>query len=198
MKYKKYLLFALSGMLFVSTANAQGKMTITYPISFPLSNTHDYISKTSFRGISVEFTQKVQPMVEVGLETGWNVFYQRADEKVYTEGTASISGVQFRYINAVPILAEGKYYLKTSNKRSKPFAGLGIGTLYVNRSTDFGLYRLTRDSWQFCLRPELGFVYNASSETAFLIGAKYYAGFGTSELDGQSYISINVGVILAL
>lgn len=169
----------------------------TYSIGFPMGNLGDYIEKTSFRGACIEITKRQKPNVDIGIEAAWNLFYERVDSKVYTEGTASISGVQFRYTNTVPLLATGKYYMRTtSGKAVHPYLGLGIGTLFVNRSTDFGLYRITNDTWQFCLRPELGIAIRNRDKPAIIIGAKYYASFNNSDLDSQPYFSINVGMAL--
>src|SRR5688572_8490987 len=88
---------------------AQGSFTLAYPISFPMGDLNDYISKTSFRGIVMEFNKRVKKNVDVGLETGWFVFYQREDAKTYTQENTSISGIQYRYTNSVPILVGAKW-----------------------------------------------------------------------------------------
>jgi hypothetical protein len=96
----------------------------------------------------------------------------------------------------MPLLAGVKYYKETDGN-FMPYAGLGLGTLYVNRSTDLGMYRITTEAWQFALRPELGVTFKAGSGVSAVLGAKYYAGFGTDKLDGQSYISINLGLMFS-
>lgn len=177
--------------------NAQSSFTMSYPIGIPMGDLSDYIGAVSYRGINLEFNRRIKDNLEVGLETGWNVFYEKQAEKVYTDGTASISGVQFRYTNAVPIIAGAKFIKSISGKPMTPYIGVGLGTLYVDRSTDFGLYRITIDAWQFCIRPELGFIYKAERGVGFFVGGKYYAAFGTDDLDGQSYLTINIGVVFS-
>lgn len=171
---------------------------ISYPIGFPMSNLKDYTTQTSFRGINFEFNRRIKPYLDAGIETGWNVFYQREEFKVYNDGTQSISGVQYRYTNAVPILAGVKYY-KENSSIAEPYIGLGIGTLYVDRSTDFGLYRFSTDAWQFCIRPELGVILHAKHDPSIgaLIGVKYYSAFNSNDLDGQSYLTLNVGIVFS-
>ncbi len=192
MKYLIYLAFLAIAL----PASAQnGGFVLSYPIAFPMGNTSDYIGATSFRGINMEFLKRVKENMEVGLEVGWNVFYEKQDEQELKQGTASISGIQYRYINAVPILVEGKWYKTSGSGRAMPFAGLGLGVLYVDQSTDFGLYRISSDAWQFCLRPEIGFMFKAQKGVLPYVGVKYYAGFNADELDGQSFISINIGLM---
>ena len=116
---------------------------------------------------------------------------------MYTDGTQSLAGTQYRYTNAVPMYVGAKYYKATKNANMTPYFGLGIGTIYVDRSTDMGLYRIQTTTWQFALRPELGFKWDTNKGTGILLGAKYHAGFGNNELDGQSFISVNLGFVFS-
>lgn len=194
MKHIITLLFAFISLQLVH-AQKGFNFGLAYPIGFPISNTSDYISKTSFRGFSMEFNNFIKPYLNVGVETAWNIFYERVDNKVYTEETASISGVQYRYTNALPIIAGAKYYKINDNSNVRPFIGVGVGTLYVDRDTDFGLYRINNDAWQFCIRPELGVAMRVPNGGAFVLSGKYFAGFEAEDLEGQSYISLNIGFI---
>ena len=192
----KKIFFLLMTSICIHTAFAQqhGIFIISYPMAFPAGDLSDYISNTSFRGINLEWGKEVKPNVIAEIETGWNVFYQEAPDQVYTEGTASISGKQFRYTNSVPILAGVKWVLKSKNN-VVPYAGLGLGTMYSDRSTDFGLYRISTDAWQFCIRPELGVTFKGRNGPAAMLGVKYYSSFNSSELDGQSFFTVNIGVV---
>lgn len=189
------LLLAMVGSYYV-----QGQMSylLSYPVSFPLGDLHNYSSNVSFRGINVEYDKKMQPKTAADIEIGWNIFYQHVNQKTYTEGTASISGVQYRYTNAVPIIAGGKYYPATANKAIKPYVGLGFGTLYANRRTDFGLYRIVSEAWQFCIRPEAGLEFKMGYGVSLFIGAKYYWAFDAGELGGQPYLSVNLGIRMSM
>ncbi|HEY4286631.1 MAG TPA: hypothetical protein VGN00_05985 [Puia sp.] len=190
---RRILLFSLMALGAISSFAQTDNFMVSYPISFPLGNLHDYTSSTSFRGINMEFNKKMKPGRTVGLEVGWNVFYQHVNSKVYTQGTASISGAQYRYTNAVPIILGTKLYPKMENKGIKPYLGLGAGTMYANRSTDFGLYRISSDAWQFCIRPEVGIEFKGDEGVSGFVGAKYYWSFNEGDLDGQRYLSINIG-----
>lgn len=192
---KKLFLFLLTGIYIHSTFAQHSSFTIAYPIAFPMSDLNNYISKTSFRGISFEYYRHVKQNVAVGLESGWQVFYQKENLKTYTEGTLSVSGVQYRYTNAVPIIVGGRYYKPESNGNIVPFAGLGLGVLYVERATDFGVYRITRDAWQFCVKPELGVLFKVHEGMDIMLAARYYAAFNANDLNGQPYLSLNIGFV---
>jgi hypothetical protein len=83
---KKLFLFLLAGICIQTTFAQHSSFTIAYPIAFPMSDLKNYISNVSFRGISFEYERRVKQNVSVGLETGWQVFYQKENLKTYTEG----------------------------------------------------------------------------------------------------------------
>jgi hypothetical protein len=192
----KSIITLLLATISLTSVHAQRgfNFTVAYPVSFPVGNMSDYISQTSFRGITMEFNHFQTPNLNLGIETGWNVFYERVDNEVFTDKTASISGVQFRYTNAVPIIAGAKYY-RTTDSNVKPFIGAGLGTLYIDKYTDFGLYRIIDDAWQFCIRPEIGIAYGMGNGSALTLNGKYYAGFEADDLEAQNYFSISLGII---
>ena len=142
----------------------------------------------------MEYRKMVQPNLGVGFDVGWNVFYERHAYDTYTLGTVSLSGVQYRYTNAVPLLISANYYLKPDQKYS-PFFGFGVGTLYAYRRTDMGIYSLIQEDWQFAIKPEIGVLVNASPDTAFTLSLKYYTGFATADMEAQSYFAFNVGLL---
>ena len=187
-------IFLLVSIVVGGTVCAQhNSFVMSYPMALPMGNLHDYISATSFRGFNIEFNRRQTHNLEWGLETGWQTFYQRVSAKTYTEGGASITGIQYRYTNIAPILAGVKWYKE--KEKVAPYAGVGLGVMYVNRSTDFGLYRITTETWPFTIRPELGVLIHMQPGVSAMVGAKYYAAFNTNDLDGQSYLSFNVGFV---
>lgn len=193
MKIVISLLLILCSVFGVQGQHANN-FTMSYPIGFPTGDLGDYISKTSFRGINFEFNRMVKQNMSVGLEVGWNVFYEDAGVVEYKDQTVTITGKQYRYTNSVPILAGVQFHPPTSNKNMEPYVGLGLGTLYSNRSTDFGLYRISNEAWQFAIRPEAGLIFKTSSGVNPFVGAKYYWAFEGGGLDGQSFITLNIGL----
>lgn len=191
----KHRMLIIAVLFICNTSYAQhGSITLSYPISFPTGDLGDYIGKTSFRGVSAEFNTKVQPQITVGIESGWNTFYDRADSKEYKSGSATITGVQYRYTNTLPVIGGFKYFIKTAGGNIKPFVGAGAGTMYARRVTDFGLYEIADEAWQLCFRPEAGIKFKTNAGVQPYIGLKYYASFNGGGLDGQKYLTLNLGV----
>ncbi len=85
-----------------------------------------------------------------------------------------------------------------TDKPLKPYIGLGIGTLYSERSTDMNLYRLKQNPWHFAIKPEVGLLYEMSYDVSFKIAAKYYNGFQAGDLTTQGYFSISGGFAFTL
>lgn len=192
---KRYICILITSLLLCSSQSHAQRydFTMSYPVSFPTGNLHDYISNTSFRGFNFEFNKQIKPEMTAGIEAGWNTFYKREDDGAYKTGSATITGVQYRYVNSSPILADVKFYPAISHPRLKPYFGAGMGVLHAERRTDFGLYEFTEDAWQFLIRPEAGLQLKTQSGIDPFIGLKYYIASSSNGLDGQSYLSLNIG-----
>jgi len=192
---KKIFLLFLTVITLQAVYGQKGYSAISYSMGFSTGDFNEYVDQVSYRGVNMEFYWHVKPNLDAGVEVGWNVFYSKEDKKTYTEGTQSISGVQYRYTNAVPIIA-GARWRKTGGK-TEPYVGAGLATTSVNRSTDFGLYRIYNNTWQFCVRPEAGLIYKTSTYSGITAGVKYYANFENDDLSAQSYFTVNVGFAFA-
>jgi outer membrane protein W len=197
---KKIIILAICFTLLTATrvySQQESYLSINYAVSFAVGDMGDYISAVSWRGAQIEYRAAIKDNLLAGVDLGWNVFYQKKDYDTYTVGTESLSGVQFRYQNEVPILASFDYLI-SSDKSLKPYVGLGIGTIYSERNTQMNLYYLEENSWQFAMKGELGLLYELSYHTSLKVAAKYYNGFKTGTLNNQGYFSISAGMAFVL
>ena len=197
---KKIIFLMIFGFLLMtakSYAQQDSYMSVQYSVSIPTGDMGEYLSKTSWRGILIEYRGYVNSKVFAGVDAGWNVFYEKKDYDTYTQGTESLSGIQYRYQNQVPLLATIDYLLMPDNAL-RPYVGLGIGTMYSERATDMNLYRLKLNSWQFAVKGEVGILYEVSYSSAVKFGVKYYNGFKTGSMENQGYLSINLGMAWGL
>jgi len=168
-----------------------------YSIGFGTGDLGDFIDSPSFRGFVFDYRRKVEDNIALGVEVGWNVFYDELNFDTYTVENLSITGKQWRYNNQVPLLFAADYFLATEEK-VKPFAGLGIGTMYSRRNTNMNVYTIEEEAWNFALRPEVGVIYDISYSTGVSATAKYYIGFESGDLPTQSYLSLNLGILFLL
>ena len=172
-------------------SQAENHISIQYDMSFGTGDLGDYISAGRFRGASAQYRYAATDNILVGIDAAWNVFYEKKDYDSYTSGTMTLSGVQYRYQNQVPLLVAVDYVF-SPDKDFQPYIGLGIGTMYSERNTTMGIWVLEENPWQFAIKPEVGLLYNFSFGSALKLGFKYYTGFG-GDLGTQGYFTISAG-----
>jgi hypothetical protein len=191
----KKILYIFIFTLVASSAIAQRSyMSWQYSIGFSSGSLHEYTSPVSWRGFTYNYNWLVESGATVGLELGWNVFYEAKPYGTYTHGNFDYSGKQWRYSNNVPLLFTVGY-TKNPDDKVSPFINLGIGTMYSERLTSMGTWSFYQDGWHFELKPELGFMYNTEGASLALSG-KYYYGFKAGDLPAEGYFTINVGIVL--
>jgi outer membrane protein len=172
-------------------SQAENHLSIQYDMSFATGDMGSYISAGSFRGASAQYRYAVTDNILVGMDAAWNVFYEKKDYDSYTSGTQTLTGIQYRYQNQVPLLAAIDFVFM-SEKKFQPYLGLGLGTMYSERSTQMGIWYVEENPWQFALKPEAGLMYNMATGSALKLGFKYYAGMG-GDLGTQGYFTISLG-----
>jgi len=187
-------LFCVSGMKLYAQEHSNA-IALEYQVSFPSGNLKDYIAKTSWRGIGFEYRQNVTEKLFWGVEVGWNVFYEKREDATYTDGTISITGTQFRYESAVPMMVNVGMDFKSFNI-AKPYASLGIGALYNRTRMDVGVYTLDKEAWHFLLKPELGVIISPTEGTGIIFNVNYEAGFNNSSSKAINYFGLNLGFVL--
>jgi len=186
---------ALMGLAVQARAQlSQKTYSWEYSVGIPVGSFGDFIEETSFRGVAFSYQNPVSDHFSFGFEIGWNVFYEDAGEASYTEGSSTITGDQFRYVNSYPLLLQGQYHFMPE----EPFdfyAGLGLGVINHVQAVDLGLYRIQEEAWQFALRPEAGILYKVKPGTSFRFALKYYGSFADGDLESRSFLSLNAGLV---
>jgi len=190
---KIFLAFILIAGFCSTSVKAQGQIfSIQYSMGFGTGNTNEFISAPSFRGLTFEYKKFITPNHAVGFETTYNFFYERKDYATYTDDNQSLSGVQFRYLHSVPLLASYDYFLKP-NEKYNPYVGIGIGCNLVDQRLDMGIYSITNDAAQFAFRPEIGVLIKANRNLDLVVAGKYFVSTESDGMDGQSYFALNLG-----
>ncbi|MCG8578556.1 MAG: porin family protein [Bacteroidales bacterium] len=173
--------------------SAQNKTNAYYGMALPMGDTKDYINPASFRGGNIEFEKFVNPSVGVGFLVGWNTFYEAMDRDTYALENGAITSNQYRYLNAIPIQATGKYYFASDDAVIRPFVGLAAGTYYMERRIDNGLFSSSDKGWTWSLAPKAGFLIPFNYRTSLAISLDYSTSFKSSDLPKQNWLGINVG-----
>lgn len=193
-KYIATIALFFAGMGF---SQAQDQFTaLHYDVGVSLGNTRDYIERTSSRGIGFDYRSRDISNFGWGFTMAWHVFYEDKRNETFTgeDGTLSIHGTQFRYLNTMPLHLTAQYYFSETENPVQPFLSLGAGTTYFNQRTDMGMYSAIRNNWQFSIQPEVGVSISNGSGNSIFLAAKYINSIKTDSYDGQSYLSFNFGV----
>ena len=189
---KKLIFIFIIALLPFAGAKAQKYTFLNYSMGVPSEDLKNFIGEVSFRGLDLGYMSFVDSNVSVGFSAGWNVFYERRPQDSFTYNNATLTSNQYRYTNSVPLFIYGNYHFNVG-KIASYYAGMGVGTVYSDRTVDFGIYRYSVDTWAFALAPQIGLIYEMNDNTNFHLGGRYNFSFDTSELDGQNFFALNVG-----
>lgn len=188
----KNLLLAF-GLLISGLVSAQNFTSIQYTVGVPFGDLKDHTGNVSGRGFTFEFQTEIEPSLTVGINLGYNVFYEREAYDSYSQGTITLTGIQYRYNNMFPMMVNAHYSFGTGT--IMPYVGLGVGTVYNMRDTQMGLYTVKENNWHFLLSPELGFMIDLSADMGIKFNAIYDNAFKTREIDGFGNLRLNVGFV---
>ncbi len=196
---KKLALSALILIGFAINTNAQTSYwTFSWPISMGIGTTNEYISKTSFRGISITGESFITDQISIGGEWSWEVFDEIKRDlpprEVSFDGVPGhVTGTEYRFLNTIPIFVNAHYYLG-DNGAVRPYAGLGIGTVYVDQRTDIGFVSIQDQTWRFGLQPEVGvFIPFGLTGTGVSLKAKYRYATKSSDAIAVNMVSFGIG-----
>jgi len=192
---KIYILILIMGLgISLSSALfAQSFTSIQYNVGIPFGGLKDHTDQTSWRGMSFEYHRAVTPEITVGANLAYSVFYQRMPYGSYTQGNATLSGVQYRYNNLFPMAINAHYTFGRGEFR--PYAGIGAGTVYDLRNTDMGMISFENREWHFLICPEAGILFSTGPETSIKLNVKYDNAFKTKDADAFGNMNINIGFL---
>jgi len=168
---------------------------LTYSISIPTGDTSDFISSTSFKGLSIDLRKFFSHNASIGFLVGWSTFEEETNEAISTS-IGTVTGEQNRLINSFPVMITTHYYFG-EGREFRPFIGVGVGMYYFYQQLKQVEQNLESNKWHFGVAPEAGFVYLLESVYA-LVNVRYnYAFSAENEIikisTAQSYLTFNIG-----
>jgi outer membrane protein len=167
---------------------------INYGPSIPLSKTKDYVDKMSWRGFGFGFNKFVNNKLSLGLDISWSTYNNQIKNETFYFDNITVTGTQNKYINTVPVHATVIKYIGEEKRRYT--VGLGVGTSWTEKVTDIGVYSFTDSQWQFSFAPEIGIIYNVTSNIAPYFKLKYFHSVKKSDFDNVSHLNFTLGFAL--
>lgn len=200
---------AMAGLLMTAlllvpgSARAQDwSFGLEWGATFGSGDLKDYINRMSWRNFGLDIRNYRTDKLSVGISGGWHVFDEKLFETAPIEN-GHITGTQIRYVNAIPILLSGQYYLGEPFARNQPFVGLGVGASNVLQRLEIGIVALEKSNWHFAIAPEVGYAMGTGplGDTKVVFrGAAYHAFEGGTNIAGEkasyTYFLVSIGVAL--
>ena len=116
------------------------KMTIGLSGATPMGQFRDLVNKTTFRGADISILYGINDRFAVGLNAGFQDFYQKFPRAVYKLSDGSdISAVLTNSVQTIPFLATVKYNLM-AGAGLQPYFSAGAGGAVVMNSQFIGEY----------------------------------------------------------
>jgi hypothetical protein len=150
----------------------EGRVTgiATWATGLAIGDSYDFAPKYGFLGFNGEVMYWARSDLSIGISSGYQLFHGKERDTVHI-GDVALNSYQFRYLDTVPILAVGRYYVALGDAASF-FPALGIGTIYTNREADLGLVDVHDDAWHFGVAPQVGLLFHTAGPDP-LLDVKY-------------------------
>jgi outer membrane protein W len=189
----KYILSILVAMLISSATYSQAIYSLNYTMSLGVGDQADYINAASFRGFTFDGRGFISDQVSMGGVFTWSTFYEKLGGVTVTDGTTTLTGNQYRYINAFPMLLTAHYYTNNDPYSTRAYLGTGLGAYKITKRTNVGVWSVEDAYWHFGIAPEVGILIPINMDTKFNIGLKYHYAFKTKESINYSWFGLNLG-----
>ncbi|MCC7402359.1 MAG: outer membrane beta-barrel protein [Chitinophagaceae bacterium] len=201
---KNKILICLFGLLTAGfSAKSQSSrmsLNLNYNYSFPVSHFNsDLVNNGSPRGFTGNMMYHINPLISVGLDFGYQDYYQKYPREVYNYGqTQQISAVLYNSVQTIPVMArvEVTPFSKTLTS-VRPYVSAAAGANFISNTQYLGEFSNPSNSTGFMAQGGLGvkvpFVrYNSWGAD---IGGTYniapYNKFGYKNLDN---LNVHAGI----
>jgi outer membrane protein len=183
--------------VFSGTAGfAQNIWTINYDIGIPMGEMGDFISKTSWRGFSINGQSYISDKITLGGTFQWSAFYEKYPRNTYELPDGAVTSTVWSKMYVMPLLVNARYNFKPEGT-FRPYVGLGTGAYYIEQETQVGLYVDSPKNWRFGLAPELGLYYPfGMSDLALHVKVAYNHVFYNVDPIGSNlgFLDISIGL----
>jgi len=193
---KKAIIILALAVLSGTAAFAQNIWTVNYDIGLPLGGMTDYVSKTSWRGFSVNGQSYITDKITMGGTFQWSAFYEKYERDTYELPDGAVTSTVWAKMYVMPLLVNARYNFKPEGT-FRPYVGLGTGAYYIQQETQVGLYSDSPKNWRFGLAPELGLYYPVGmSDLAIHARVAYNQVFYNVDPVGSNlgYLDISIGL----
>lgn len=206
MKYK--LLICLSTLLIAGfsakSQDSKVSLNLNYNYSFPLNDfKSNLVENSSPRGFSGNIMYEINPIISVGLGTGYQDYYQRFPRQIYNYGKSQqLSAVITNSVQTVPVMARAEISPFANTLTAiKPYLSVAVGANFINNTQYLGEFANPSSNTGFIAQGGLGVKVPFSKINGWGvdIGGSYdlapYNQMGYKNLDN---VNVHAGIYLNL
>ncbi|MFC0771656.1 outer membrane beta-barrel protein [Terrimonas alba] len=200
MKIFKILPVLIAPFLIVmSVAAQQGEVRMTASIAgaTPMGQFKDLVDKTSLRGVDISILYGVNDQLGIGLNVGFQDFYQKFPRGLYKLSDGSdISAVITNSVQTIPFLATARYNFMPGGT-IQPYVSAGAGGAAVLNKQYVGEYPNETNKISFAARPSAGVYipFKKGGEVGLNLGVNYtFIPYKLDDISNLSYIGFTIGV----
>jgi len=198
MKKSISLTIAIPLSVFMAMAQqGEVRMTLSLAGASPLGEFKNLVSKTTFRGGDVLILYGINDRLGVGLNIGFQDFYEKYPRSVYKLSDGSdISAVLTNSVQTIPFIATARYNLKPGGY-FQPFLSAGAGGAVVMNSQYVGEYPNEEDKVSFAVRPGAGIFipFHKNGEVGVNLGVNYtFIPYKQTDISNLSYLGFTIGI----
>jgi len=196
--YKHSVIIAVLLLTAYSAICQQGSKSVelNYTVGIPTGNFKNLTDKTSFRGFEVAYLFGITDQISLGLQIGFQDFYQKYPRQTYSEPGYDLSAVITSSVQTVPIMLKAKYIL-SANGFLQPYASLAAGGNIISYEKYYGEFVDSKTSFGFAAQPELGIhiPFGKGKRSGFHVAAGYnYMPFTFNDANGLRHALVKAGV----
>ena len=188
----KYSSIAAIALMTCGAVRAQGgemQLNIGYDVNIPTGGFKNYVTNPAYKGFTAGLAYGISNQFSLGLNVGYNDFYQKYPRQQYNDGEgSSISAVVSNSIQLVPLTLSANYVLLKKGF-IRPYIGAGAGVNFISFDQYLGEFDNPQSMAKLAVNGEAGFLIPLSnySGTALKIGGIYnyvpFNAYGVSNLD---------------
>jgi hypothetical protein len=171
------------------------KLKLSYQVAAPMSGIKNYTPGLSANGWSGQLSYQFHSNWQAGLLVGFQDFYEKIPRTVYTSGTQSISAVQSRSIQYIPVMANVHYFTGKEGKL-RAFGTAGLGGAFVRNNKFWGEFSENFNQFSFSASAGMGIrIPVGVFKTSYIeAGLQYHlVPYSSPDVDNLNHVQANIG-----
>ena len=199
-KHPIFLALAFLASLRASAQEGSKSMTIHYSLGIPTGNFKNIINNTSLRGFEASYLYHISDRLGLGLQVGFQDFYQKFPRQVFSEAGYDLSAVITNSVQTIPVMVKATYVLSAGTP-IQPFVSLAGGGNIISYEKYYGEFVDSKSKFGFAAQPEVGFhiPFGSGKKSGLQLAAGYnYMPFNYGDAKGLSHAVLKAGVRFAV